>query len=86
MTKEQLLALKRGPTVKHNSQYPVPTLSVETRRVILTHHDLQKRDAKMDGTFIHGTNDISPLVKDSETYQSEKTLCRKKNENNGLKR
>ena len=78
MTKEQLLALKPGPTVKNNSQYPVPTVSVEARRVILTHHDLQKRDVD------YVLSEVSPLVIDSETYKDDKTLTRKKNKNNGL--
>ena len=48
MTKEQLLALKPKPTRIINSQWPVPEVSVEAKRVIITHHDLQKREATMD--------------------------------------
>ena len=48
MTKEQLLALKPYPTVKHNDQYPVPEVSVEAKKVILQCFDKHKRDAKMD--------------------------------------
>ena len=48
MTKEQLLALKPKPTRIINSQWPVPEVSVEAKRVIMTHHDLQKREATMD--------------------------------------
>lgn len=47
MTKEQLLALKPYPERKINSQWPVPEVSVEAKRVIMTHHDLQKREATM---------------------------------------
>lgn len=48
MTKEELLALKPGPTIKRNDPYPTPKVSVEAKKVVLTCHDLQKRDAKMD--------------------------------------
>ena len=48
MTKKQLLELKPSPTTKRNSMYEPPAVSVEAKRVVITHHDKQKREAKMD--------------------------------------
>ena len=48
MTKEELLALKPKPTRIINSQWPVPEVSVEDKKVILQNFDKQKKDAKMD--------------------------------------
>ena len=49
MTKEQLMALKPKPkTTPKHSMYDPPKVSVEAKRVVITHHDKQKKEATMD--------------------------------------
>ena len=48
MTKEQLMALKPEPKTTKHSMYDPPEVSVEAKRVVITHHDKQKKEAKMD--------------------------------------
>ena len=67
MTKEQLLALRPKPTTKTNTPWPIPKVSVEAKRVIITHHDLQKREATMEPYYPYdpeekGLKEIKELV------------------------
>lgn len=48
MTKEQMKKLKPYPTIKRNIMWDQPAVSVEAKKVVMTCHDKQKRDAKMD--------------------------------------
>ncbi len=66
MTKEELMALKPYPKTKINSQWQPPTVSVEAKRVVITHHDKLKREM-----------DMAPFICNYEVVDTEEVGMKK---------